>query len=398
MNKTHVLQEIRTMRFKDIYEQRAHKRLTIEQAADLLGVNERTFRRWATRYEEEGAEGLADQRLHRVAHNAAPVDEVMALVTLYETRYANWNVSHFYDQYRQQHQGERSYTWVKNQLQSQGAVTRAKKRGTHRRKRPRKPLVGMMLHQDGSTHQWIAGEYWDLIVTMDDANSHILSAFFVEEEGTWSSLRGVEEVITEHGLFCSLYVDRGSHYFHTPKAGGKVDKGNPTQFGRALKQLGIDLIPAYSPEARGRSERLFGTLQGRLPQELALHTITTMDAANHYLKTTFIPAFNKRFGVEPQDSDSAFVPYLGAPESLKEILCLHHQRTVNRDNTVSFNRLNLQLPATPQRQSYFKTSVQLHEYADGCIAVFHGPRRLADYDRQGQLITDSATQNAAATA
>lgn len=169
---------------------------------------------------------------------------MIELVSLYETRYANWNVSHFYDQYRHQHQGERSYTWVKNKLHSHGAVKPAKKRGAHRRKRPRKPLIGMMLHQDGSTHQWIPDEYWDLIVTLDDANGHILSAFFVEEEGTWSSLRGVEEVIGEHGLFCSLYVDRGSHYFHTPKAGGKVDKDNPTQFGRALQQLGIDLIAA----------------------------------------------------------------------------------------------------------------------------------------------------------
>ena len=213
------------MRFKEVYEQRAHKRLTIEQAADLLGVHERTFRRWAARYEEEGADGLVDRRLDRVAHNAAPVDEVMTLTSLYKTRYSGWNVNHFYDRYRQDHAGERSYTWVKNQLQAEGLVNKAKKRGAHRRKRPRKPMVGMMLHQDGSSHQWIPGEYWDLIVTMDDANGHMLSAFFVVEEGTWSSLQGVNEVIANHGLFCSLYVDRGSHYFHTPKAGGKVDTG-----------------------------------------------------------------------------------------------------------------------------------------------------------------------------
>ena len=174
-----------------------------------------------------------------------------------------------------------------------------------------------------------------------------------------------------------------------------MDKDNPTQFGRALKQLGIDLIPAYSPEARGRSERLFGTLQGRLAQELALHEITTMEAANHYLNTTFIPAFNQRFGVKPQDSDSAFVPYLGAPESLREILCLHHQRTVNRDNTVSFRGLSLQLPATPQRQNYFKTKVHIHEYIDGSVAVFHGPRRLGTYDNQGNYIK-AVTQHATA--
>jgi len=363
-----------------------------------LGVHERTFRRWSSRYEEEGAEGLVDQRLEKIAHNAAPVDEVMALVSLYETHYADWNVNHFYDRYKDHHDGARCYTWVKNQLQAKGLVEKARQRGKHRRKRPRKPMIGMMLHQDGSTHQWISGEYWDLIVTMDDANSHILSAFFVEEEGTWSSLRGVEEVIAEHGLFCSLYVDRGSHYFNTPKVGGKVDKDNPTQFGRALNQLGIDLIPAYSPEARGRSERLFGTLQGRLPQELALNNITTMAAANDYLKTTFIPAFNQHFGVKPTDNDSAFVPYLGAPEALKEILCLHHQRTVNRDNTVNFNRLSLQLPARSQRQNYFKTKVHLHEYADGSLGVFHGPRCLATYDNQGKLISSVSLPQAAAMA
>lgn len=379
------------MRFKEIYEKRAYKRLTIEQAADLLGVHERTFRRWSVRYEEEGAEGLADQRLDKVAHNTAPVDEVMALVSLYETHYATWNVSHFYDRYRQHHEGERSYTWVKNQLQAKSVVAKAKKRGAHRRKRPRKPLVGMMLHQDGSTHQWIPGEYWDLIVTLDDADSRMLSAFFVEEEGTWSSLQGVGEVITTYGLFCSLYVDRGSHYFHTPKAGGKVDKENPTQFGRAMQQLGIDLIAAYSPEARGRSERLFGTLQGRLPQELALRNITTMDAANRFLKDQFIPEFNERFGVEPEESESAFVPYLGAPESLRDILCLHHLRCVNRDNTVSFRSLSLQLPVDPTRRSYFKTQVHIHEYADGSVSIFHGPRRLADYEPDGSLINQQVT-------
>lgn len=383
------------MRFKEIYEKRLYKGLTVEQAAELLGVSERTFRRWSVRYESDGMEGLVDRRIEKAAHNSAPVDEVMEIVSLYESRYRGWNINHFYDQYRSQHSGERGYTWVKNQLQATGLVKKAKKRGAHRRKRPRKPMIGMMLHQDGSTHQWIEGQYWDLIVTLDDANGHIMSAFFVEEEGTWSSLQGVSEVIAEHGLFCSLYVDRGSHYFHTPKAGGKVDKTNPTQFGRAMQQLGIDLIPAYSPEARGRSERLFGTLQGRLPQELALHRITTMKAANRYLKEHFIPAFNNRFGVKPEETDSAFVPYLGAPENLQEILCLHHQRHVNRDNTVTFNRLSLQLPIPPNRRSYYKTQIHIHEYADGCLAIFHGPRRLAEYESDGTLKTIQRKQQIA---
>lgn len=373
------------MRFDEIYQQRTEKRLTVEQAAELLGVNERTFRRWVVRYEAEGAEGLADGRLAKAVHNAAAVDEVTALLVLFESHYRDWNVSHFHDKYRQAHQGSRSYSWVKKQLQKSGLVKQAKKRGAHRRKRPRKPMVGMMLHQDGSTHQWIPGEYWDLIVTLDDANSHIYSAFFVDEEGTWSSFQGVKDVIVNHGLFCSLYVDRGSHYFYTPTVGGKVDKSRPTQFGRAMKQLGIDLIAAYSPEARGRSERFFGTLQGRLPQELGAEGITDMAQANHFLREQFIPNFNARFGVEPQEPSSAFVVYVNAIETLDEILCLQEERVVKKDNTISYKGQTLQIPGDRHRFSYAKTSVNVHAYADGRMAIFHGPRCLGRYDKQSEI-------------
>jgi len=255
----------------------------------LLGMSERTFRRCSRKYATEGAEGLADGRLDKAANNAAPTDEVSDLLCLFETHYGQFNVSHFFDKYRLDHNGDRSYSWVKSILQSSGKVKQAKKRGQHRRKRVRASMAGMMLHQDASTHLWVPGRYWDLIVTMDDASSEIYSAFFVEEEGTWSSMQGVREVIEKKGLFCSFYSDRGSHYWHTPEAGGKVDKNNPTQFGRAMGQVGIEMIAAYSPEARGRSERMFGTLQGRLPQELAKANINTMDAANIYLQEHFIP-------------------------------------------------------------------------------------------------------------
>lgn len=249
----------------------------------------------------------------------------------------------------------------------------------------------MMLHQDASSHAWLAGEIWDLVVTLDDATSEIYSAFFVAQEGTMSSFRGLREVIATQGLFCELYVDRAGHYFHTPEAGGAVDKDNPTQVGRALAQLGIELIAAYSPQARGRSERMFGTLQKRLPQELRLAGITTMAAANQFLKEVFLPAHNARFAVTPQETGSAFVPFAGP---LEDILCVQDQRVVSNDNTVRYKNRTLQIPADRHRHHYVKAKVRVHEYPDGALALFHGPRRLACYTAQGKPIKH-ANQKAA---
>lgn len=385
MKRTGLLQEIRIMRFEEVCRIRTEKRLSLDEAAELLGMCGRSFRRWLRRYEESGEEGLRDRRLDRAAHNAAPVDEAMALVSLYETRYRDFSVSHFYDKYRDCHRGQRGYTWVKTCLQEAGLVGKAKKRGKHRRRRPRKPLKGMMIHQDGSTHEWLVGQEWDLIVTLDDADNEIYSAFFVEEEGTWSSFKGIQEVIEEHGLFCSFYVDRGSHYFHTPQEGGKVDKQRLTQVGRAMAQLGIEMIAAYSPQARGRSERMFGTLQKRLPPELTLAGITDIAAANRFLKEIFIPAFNQRFQVTAAEEGDAFVPWLPSTVMLKDILCIQEQRVVNQDNTVSYRNKKLQIPRDSQRYSYAKTNVKVHEYQDGGMAVFHGPRCLGRYDSKGEL-------------
>ena len=276
------------MRFEEAYVGWQEKRLTQEQAAEILGVTDRSFRRYAARYEAEGLEGLIDRRIEVMSARGAPADEVMRLVETYRSRYEGWNVAHFYGWYRDKHQGTRSYSWVKSGLQKAGVVKRAKGKGKHRKKRERRPLPGMMLHQDGSTHEWVAGIKWDLIVTMDDATSEHTSMFFVEEEGTASSLHGIGQTIARKGLFCSFYTDRGSHYFHTPVAGGKVDKSAPTQVGRALAQLGIEQIAAYSPQARGRSERAFETHQGRLPKELALAGITDRAAANHYLERVYM--------------------------------------------------------------------------------------------------------------
>jgi hypothetical protein len=241
----------------------------------------------------------------------------------------------------------------------------------------------MMLHQDGSRHEWVSGKKWDLIVTMDDATNEHYSMVFVEEEGTASSFHGVRDVIIRKGLFSSLYTDRGSHYWLTPKEGGKVSKTQLTQFGRAMKQLGIQMIPAYSPQARGRSERAFQTHQDRLVKELALHGITSLKEANRYLTRVYIPAFNAEFAKPALEEGSAFVPWVGG--KLDDILCQHSERTVNADNCVSLDGMKLQIPANQYRCHYVRVKVLIRRYLDGSLAIFHGPRKLADYDSRGIL-------------
>lgn len=391
MRRTKVLQEIRKMRFEEAYEGWNGGRLTQEEAARLLGVCERSFRRYVARFEGDGLEGLIDRRLEQVSHRTAPVDEVMALTERYRTQHADWNVKHFHSWYRRTG-GQRSYTWVKKRLQEAGLVEKGRKLGAHRKRRERSPLPGMMVHQDGSTHEWVPGELWDLIVTMDDATSEHYAMAFVEEEGTASSFQGVAGVIEKRGLFSAFYSDRGSHYWTTPEAGGKVDRVNLTQFGRAMKQLGIEMIAAYSPEARGRSERAFGTHQGRLPQELALAGVTTMAAANRYLAEVYLPAFNAEFMQPAREDGTAFVPWIGG--NLADILCEQFERIVGNDNCVRFEGLSLQIPASQHRCHFVKAKVRIHRYANGHLAIFHGPRRLADYTPTGSLIANDLKQAA----
>ena len=309
MRRTEQVQGLRLMKFEEVYGRTHRGGLSQAEAAEVLGVSERTFRRWRDRYEAEGADGLYDRRLGRVSARRAPVDEVARVLELFDTRYWDLTAKHFHEKLVADHGFKRSYNWLRLSLQAHGRRRAAPMRGAHRRKRPRRALPGMMLHQDGSSHEWVPGRWWDLIVTMDDATSDIYSAFFVAEEGTMSSFQGVSEAIRAKGLFCSLYADRASHYWNTPEAGGKVDKDTPTQVGRALAQLGIELIPAYSPEARGRSERMFGTLQKRLPQELRLAGITDMAGANRFLKEVFLPQHNARFATPAEDQGTAFVPF-----------------------------------------------------------------------------------------
>jgi transposase len=364
------------------------------EAGELLGMSERQFRRYRDRYEEEGLDGLRDRRLGKPSPKRVPIADAQLMLELYGGVYRGWNVKHFHEHLQRDHGFRWGYTWVKTQLHAAGLVERAKRRGAHRRKRERKPCEGMMLHQDGSRAAWLAGEpELDLIVTMDDATSTIYSAFLVEEEGTASTMCALLEVFGAKGLPSSLYTDRGSHYFLTPKAGEAVAKDRLTQVGRALDQLGIEHIPAYSPEARGRSERMFGTLQDRLPKELKHAGITDIETANRFLREVYLPAHNGRFAKPPALPESAFVA--ADPAALREVLCVQDERIVGRDNTVAYGGLKLQLPPSPARAHYVKAHVKVRRYPDGTLAVFHGPRLLAGYDAAGRLIERAQLKAAA---
>jgi helix-turn-helix protein len=392
MNRTTWLQDRRMEKFRSVLSRWESRELSAQEAGELLGCSERQFRRYRRRYEEEGQAGLVDRRLGKASARGVPIDTVSWMIGEYRTRYKDWNVKHFHEHLRRQYGFEWGYTWTKLRLQAAGAVERARRRGAHRRKRPRKPCVGMMLHQDGSPFAWIDGAPpLDLIITMDDATGEIYSAFLVEQEGTASTFRALLEVFMARGLPSSLYTDRGSHYFFTPKAGERVDKAQLTQVGRALAHLGIEHIPAYSPQARGRSERMFGTLQGRLPQELSLAGIRDIDEANRYIRDIYLPVHNEQFAKPPQIAgESAFVAVRDTA-SLADILCIENERVVARDNTVAYDGRCLQLPNNPARAHYVKANVKVREYPDGALAVFHGPRCLARYTPTGEEIASVPT-------
>ena len=390
MNRTRINEGVRRMRFEGLLDRHERGELSQMEAAEMLGISDRTFRRWRDRLHDEGPSGLADRRLGRPSDRRASVAEIGRMLELYRGSYADFTVKHFHEQLVKRHGYKLGYTVTKVHLQRAGLVRPAPKRSAHRRKRPRRPMVGMMLHQDASTHGWLPGvdRQDDLVVTMDDATSAIYSAFLVDEEGTASSFRGLREVVERHGLFCALYTDRGSHYFHTPEAGGKVSRTIETQVGRALTQLGIEHIAAYSPQARGRSERVFRTLQDRLPKELALAGITTVEAANRWIAETYIPQHNAAFATEAEQEGSAFV---ADPAQLwREILCIEEERTVGNDNTVKWHGLSLQLPPSRLRPHFVRARVRVHQYPDGTMAVFLGPHRLADYDADGRIDATSA--------
>lgn len=384
MRRTAMLWEVFVSRFEEALEQYERHRLTAEEAGELLGMSGRHFRRLCVRYEEDGIEGLRDRRIGKVSPRRAPARELGRMHDLYRECYSDFTVKHFHEQLVKRHNYKLCYTVTKLSLQAAGLVPKAKRRSAHRKKRVRRPLPGMLLFQDASKHRWIGalGHDLDLVVTMDDATGAIYSAFLVEEEGTMSSFLGLQETIAAQGLFGSLYTDRGGHYFFTRKGESKVDKKQLTQVGRALSQLGITHIPSYSPQGRGRMERVFGTLQKRLPQELRLAKIRTIAGANRYLKERFIPDYNARFTVPAAEPGSAFAPYVG--RSIEDVLCVQEDRVVGADNCVSFNRRSLQIPPQRHRQHYVRATVRVHEYPDGRLAIFDGPRCLVRFDPKGR--------------
>lgn len=368
----------RAMKIQEVILKAMAGQLKWWEAAEIIGVTDRTMRRWRQQYEEHGYRGLWDYRKRQPSPKRVPVADLEQVLQLYRERYFDFNVQHFHEKLREQHGLAYSYTWVKTALQEAGLVERRKKRGSHRKRRPRRPLPGMLLHIDGSEHRWFGdGRYWELIVIMDDATSEIYYAQLVEAESTHSVMAALREVIETRGLFCSLYSDRAGHFFVTPERGGKVDHSRPTQVGRALQALGVKMIAAYSPQARGRSERNFGTWQGRLPQELRLRGIQDAEGANEFLRSEYITEFNARFAVAAAQKGSAFVRT--RRKDLDWIFSVQHERTVNNDNTVALDNRVLQLNKTRWRNTLAGQSVVVHEHLDGRLSIRYGPHVIAQY-------------------
>ncbi len=374
------------MKIKEVITRAMSGSINWIQAAEILGMSDRGLRRWRIRWATDGYDGLFDRRARRPSPRRVPVADVEKVLVLYRERYFDLNVKHFVEKLREEHQIQLSYTWVKTALQTAGLVERYRKRGAHHKKRERRPLPGMMLHVDGSRHQWIPGleSYQDLIVVFDDATSEMYYARLVDEESTETVMAGLRQVIADRGVFCSLYSDRGSHFFYTRKAGESPDRNVKTQIERALHQMGSELIAAMSPQARGRCERVFGTWQGRLPQELRLRNITTVEDANAYLPDWIAREHNRKFTVPARESGTAFVPYLGT--ELDKIWSNQQERTVGNDNTVSFQKLSLQIPQQTFRFSLARCHVLVCQHLDGTISLHYGPHRLGDYDVNGKLL------------
>jgi transposase len=380
----------RAMKVQDVMLQAMAKKITWWQAAEILGISDRHMRRWRERYVEEGYDGLLDRRRGKPSRRRVAVATVEKVFALYREKYFDLNVQHFHEKLQAEHGMELSYTWVKQALQGAGLVARGRKRGAHRKRRERRPLPGMLLHIDGSRHQWFQDERWyDLIVILDDATSEIYYAQLVEEESTATVMAGLKEVIERKGVFCALYSDRGSHFWLTPKVGGRVDYHRRTQVGRALHELGVQMIPAYSPQARGRSERNFSTWQGRLPQELRLHQLRTLEAANRFLREDYIAEFNRCFQVAPRQRGNAFVPCRS--RDLERIFSLQFERSVNRDNTVSFQNLSLQIERVRWRATLAGCQVVVHQHLDGTLSLTHGPHCLGRYDGGGAPLPPKAS-------
>ena len=372
----------RMMKIQEVILRALAKKITWWQAAEIIGITDRQMRRWHWRYREYGYDGLLDRRVGKPSPKRVPLAVVEQVFALYREKYFDLNVRHFHEKLQQQHEIRLSYTWVKKALQGAGLVRAERQRGVHRRRRERRPLPGMLLHIDGSRHQWFQDDRWyDLLVILDDATSEIYYAQLVEEESTVTVLRALREVLEQQGIFCALYSDRASHFFWTPRAGGKVDPQRLTQVGRALQELGVRMIPAYSPQARGRSERGFGTWQGRLPQELRLRGIGTLEQANAFLREEYVAEFNQCFQVAAAQRGSAFLPC--RRKDLEVVFSVQQQRVVSGDNTVVVGGKILQIEATRWRGTLAGCSVTVCEHLDQSWSIRYGPHVVGRYNAQG---------------
>ena len=377
------------MKLQDVILKAIAGRISWMAAAEIVGVSDRTMRRIKQRYEEFGYDGLFDQRRGKRSVHRIPLETAERVLALYQEKYFDFSVLHFHEKLGKEHELQLSYSWVKQALQGAGLVARRRKRGTHRRRRPRRPVPGMLLHIDGSKHRWFQDDrYYDLIVILDDATSEIYYAQLVEEESTITVMAGLREVIETKGLFCALYSDRGSHFFYTPAAGGKVDKSRPTQVGRAMQELGIQTIAAYSPEARGRSERNFGTWQNRLPQELRLAGITSVEEANRFLREKYIDEFNAKFSVAAQERGTAFRPC--SRRDLDFIFSVQTERVVDKDNTVAIGSRWWQIDKSRWRYSLAKQTVTIHQHLNGAVSMRFGPHVVGRYDTEGRSVAVGA--------
>jgi len=388
----------RAMKVQEVIMRAMAKQMTWWQAAEILGVSTRTIRRMKRNWKKAGFDGLYDHRHHRPSPKRVPVKTLEKVLELYRETYRDFNVRHFHEKLREEHDIQYSYTWVKKALQTSGLIAVRSKRGPHRRRRPRRPIPGMLLHIDGSQHRWFQDErQMDLIVILDDATSEIYYAQLVDQESTRTVMAAIRHVVETKGWFSSLYSDRASHFFRTPKAGEPVDTRQRTEVGRALKELGIEPIPAYSPQARGRSERNFGTWQGRLPQELRLRHIRTMEEANHFLRTQYIAEFNHKFAVRAAQNGTAFVPI--SHLNLNRIFSVQHERVVARDNTIQFGSRVLQVPSTRFRATLAGCRVTVYQHLDGTLSIGYGPHTVAHFNAEGlasESLLKKAVESAAA--
>jgi transposase len=378
----------RAMKMQEVILRAMSGALTWLQAADILGMHPRSLRRWRARQQRVGYEGLRDRRRHRPSPRLAPFAEVERILHLYRERYAGFNVRHFHQLVRRDEHVTLSYTFVKTALQKAGLVAQRRPRGRHRRRREPRPCFGELLHLDGSPHAWLAGRpdaRQTLIAVLDDATKRLLYAQLWPAESTPAIMTALAEVFRTWGLPIALYTDRAGWAFHTPKAGGPVDRTRLTHVGRALAHLGIEHIGAYSPQARGRGERLNRTLQDRLVNELRLAGLATLTDANRYLRERFIPEYNTRFTRPPADPAPAFVA-LGDVD-LDQVLCEEDERVVAPDNTVSFDTVRLQLSKQPGRPTCAGLRVIVRRHLDGRFTIWRGPRCLGRFDPGGAAVS-----------